>query len=1128
MRRLDVTRDAAALSLLPTNVDHFGALERLGALAAHRPGGLVRPNAPSWRVWRLGSEARRLIAASPPGIIDYPAAQTTVIDGREYAILLGRGGSEAIAARLLSEALTGMLEVDPHLAVALTLLKTGLALSEAVLIDSGLAGSQWPSHGDGRITIPSQQKLERLRAAVVVSGQRLERIGDLSLLDPLFGVFEDLEGRGYRPLMRLDQGVLVAAPFSLSSAVLVHVWERVQLSACLEQIAAQMRRQWMAETVALCELCDWRVERAGEDGVLLVELDDGTTAEIQLLFAQPVGGELPWIVETPAPQPIQEGAERLCMISALLACGGPAGVLTDPTQETVHWVLDAQGLEYLLDAIRLDPLALVRCHREIPGSIPSEAAGELLDVVGAVRYAEDNSVALDVQKEDPTELTIALARMNAARHCEPEWEHPNRATPVIRYRHSNDARVFVPLIPGPELRLLVTDGSTACWVSTNGTHASRLAAEAVLAHMTVYWIGKLMEVGLFKKDGGHGWSSTTVSYSHEDPQTIAAVMTGTGTSRLSFGAGFLSQLARSDNSADRRLIGALLDLIFGDPTDAEDMRLREVFLDELAPLGTGTFMIWNEATTPQLPADPPSVLPTSGMARLRADADLGNALRQAGAIGLARGSTAKDWLNVAVAGGIERLGQEVDEYGSELLERLVGLCELIALETEATAIRHPARAALGEFDRDELRGARENGIRNGAVRFLVEMTYARSPQGRRRVNRERLDRLRGLAELILNFAATSDAAYGGLVELEVMVPPNGPVVIGIAGQAMDAREAQWQLISDAAPDASRESHPGWWARDTQTPELELDKPIELDGAWRETSHAMRLALGFSLDDLVRVLRAVADRAAGVFGPVRLESEDLVLKTALVTNIDPKVCRAAIDFMSSRPEPNYDPLLSSFKPWKSGRDTGYLRRPLLTVDDSVLFSSMHVLISVKNLIGRLQSGRLRFEDRQLRIAAARLRRSIGGEWEDKLGQLIESLQLPVRVRCKQIGGRQLSSEQGNSIGDIDVLALDRSQHIVWALDAKSIAPDVTPLSLRAEVRQLEEEIPKHQRRLEWLERNRDAIVAEFALGSTNLLNWEIRGALVLQQPLGGAFMFEPALPIMTWRELRNQIGCATYE
>jgi len=109
---------------------------------------------------------------------------------------------------------------------------------------------------------------------------------------------------------------------------------------------------------------------------------------------------------------------------------------------------------------------------------------------------------------------------------------------------------------------------------------------------------------------------------------------------------------------------------------------------------------------------------------------------------------------------------------------------------------------------------------------------------------------------------------------------------------------------------------------------------------------------------------------------------------------------------------------------------------------------------------------------------------------------------VRVRCKQIGGRPLSSEQGNSIGDIDVLALDRRQRVVWALDAKSIAPDVTPLSLRAEVRQLEEEIPKHQRRLEWLERNRDAIVAEFALASTNLLDWEIRGALVLQQPLGG--------------------------
>jgi hypothetical protein len=359
MCRLDVIRDAAALSLSPTNIDHLGALERLGALAAYRAGGRVRPNAPFWRAWRSGSEARRLIAASPPGIIDYPAAQMTVIDGREYAILLGRSGSEAIAARLLSEALMGLLKEDPHLEVVLAMLETGFALGEAVLIDSGLAGSRWPSHRDGTVTIPIQQKLERLRAAVTVSEQRLERIGNLSLLDPLFGAFEDLDGRGRRPLMRLDQGVLVAAPFSLSSAVLTHAWERVQLSARRDQVIARMRQQWMAETVALCELCDWRIERAGEDGVLLVELDEGTTAEMQLLFAQPVGSEPSWIVETPASQPIQEGTERLFTISALLACGGPAGILTDPTQETVQWVLDAQGLEYLLDATRLDPLARI-------------------------------------------------------------------------------------------------------------------------------------------------------------------------------------------------------------------------------------------------------------------------------------------------------------------------------------------------------------------------------------------------------------------------------------------------------------------------------------------------------------------------------------------------------------------------------------------------------------------------------------------------------------------------------------------------------------------------------------------------------------------------------------------------
>ena len=663
---------------------------------------------------------------------------------------------------------------------------------------------------------------------------------------------------------------------------------------------------------------------------------------------------------------------------------------------------------------------------------------------------------------------------------------------MIRYRHSNDPRVFVPLVPGPQRRLLVADGNSVYWVSTKGTPTSRWSAEAVLAHMTVFWAGRLMAAGLLKAADQRGWSSVTVNYDHEDPRTVTASgMTESSGGCLSFGAGFLQELAREDNSADRRLIGALLDLIFGFAT-SEEIRLRKEFLDALAPLGGGTFVIWKDPEISETPASASGVPATSGRACLRAEADIAKALRAAGANGVADGAKAKKWLDTAVASGIQLLDREVAECDPGLLDNLVGLYELVALETQANTIQRSLRAALGEIDHDAfLNETQEAGIRYGAIRFLVEMAHARSPQGARQANRERIDRLRALAELILYFAATSDAAYGGLIELKVIVEASGPVIVAMSDEVTNVRKAQWLsrwlAITETEPDSWRESLPGW-AREMSVPGSTLNKPLKLSGAWEETSQAMHRALGFSFDELVRVVQAVAARARGVRGPIRLQMDDLVLDAARVTSIDTKACRAAIDFMSSGPATDYDPLLSRFKPWKSGRETGYARRPLLILGDTVLFSRAHVLVSLTIVIRRLLAERLHFEDPELKAAVAKLRKSTGGEWEDELGRRVESLELSVRVRCNHVGGRPVENEQGNSIGDIDVLAVDPSHRIVWALDAKSIASDVTPLRLRTEAKKLQKEIPKHQRRIEWLERNRDAIAAEFDLDPQDLRKW----------------------------------------
>jgi hypothetical protein len=109
---------------------------------------------------------------------------------------------------------------------------------------------------------------------------------------------------------------------------------------------------------------------------------------------------------------------------------------------------------------------------------------------------------------------------------------------------------------------------------------------------------------------------------------------------------------------------------------------------------------------------------------------------------------------------------------------------------------------------------------------------------------------------------------------------------------------------------------------------------------------------------------------------------------------------------------------------------------------------------------------------------------------------------------------LRRASGDSIGDIDVLVWSASGERVWLLDAKRLAPGVEARAAPREHKRLARAVARHDERLEWVRVNQDRLSAELGVGQA----WDVRGALVIDRPLAGAFYGGLALPVLMFSEL----------
>lgn len=1109
---------AAALQLLPENIERLVRLQRLAAIGAALP---ARPGASRLSPSRLRGLLKDQLVSGPDvrsGEDPYDDVYTAEVPfhGGPHLVMQGLTSRAAHTASLLLRAILGpagdSLPAE-YREDARLLASVLLGLSRAMCLRAGLRRGIAPSAvRSTEVFVPGEMKLNDLRKAVtfdvaalaaLLPGAAVPVVRGLSVAaggHPLqLGNGSD-DGLIVTPLLATDNGIVVANPGELVTAVRHHLILLADRHGCLPQLAVAFRRQAMYQTTELLALFGAEpLEAVDESGDPVIarqrfSMVDGKFIDLAVVTDdlsgysadEPYG---PWnvtdlservrnLIDPPGESPEDGQTLRLIVdegVGRTMFLG-----LQEPRRAGPMLMVLLDDLRVMIELDGNDPLFLWRF---------AQANHRLHDEMRVHSWSTLDNYAIYREKDysfylgddrKPTLLSVAVAtalplRVEAQRRIDRhEVRSPHRQSyvEVLAVYGSSTAPIYFTHPRYADSDLLVELDNADVWFgASQDVPANLFEFRSSVLEAMAYWTWQISTTypQLLRTAASGGRLYVDVSFDDIDAWT--AVLSGTVPQReaeswihpdspdgyrqrLRLSADGAGLLTSRDNNADRLLLRALLALLadLGSDRTLDQSRLVE----ELAPPGPKRML--RVTTAHEVPLRP-GALPR---ARMVQPAESANVLDELGrwlaSNGLATGPIPADQrtqvLGDVVSYYYKCIADVVAGLSADgLIDRLIVRNEALLHDEALSRDNLPAKiACFGESSELAQDLDREHKRRVSAAiasRFLVEYVAATPPTGQAPLTLETYDHLLALAAELASRATLSDAIYHDFSECELSLLESGRLGVSRG----DRYEAGTQAIAAANAESERKlALEPRLPTPRGTPKLPPSPDVEA---------AARAEFGFTLTDLADGIGELIG-----FGDERCTDEPYALPRREVEQQlqdalgwSQQQTEAFIDQLTLRQRPDFLSVGVDAYPWRYNREWSYVRRPIVqvesaTADPILVWGARHLWASGPYWFDLVYSGRLRAQSQAMRALMGKIRQDQNQKFERQIAATMKAAGCGITASgVSRIAGLRLLSRDGQDLGDIDAVGVHQPNKVILVAEAKDFELARNPAELSNEAKDL---------------------------------------------------------------------------
>lgn len=1158
---------ASGLMLLAENPSRLVRLHRLAALGMALPSNGTPPLSPSaarsiLKREDIGGGRIRMQEDTYSEVL----IQSISFYGGPYLVSPGSGEhTVADVENLLDAAFRGNWMPDDLRTPAHQLVRGLLTVSDMVFKKAGLKrGTQAAGSARTPIDVPGAARLKHFTDATFISNDELDAGGvwlrtviDALALDPgqLIGPCEtdvNDDRLHISPFLRLANGYRLALPLDLLTTLRFHLLRLARQSGEIEELGRRARdsafRRFMRllprnTSPTLLEKSDVMTRYllpidGKRDLHLILATDPLADWQEEVWGAQDTSDVLAHLesLVPPDSRRIYSTADELLHLL----------IIDSPGRSAFWGVRHFDGMDPVLIA-RTDDLEIMM-HEEPDGLLG------LLLFAQAIDRRPGESMSMDILDEfssyldheksfylsDDAAPTFTVFQpgdgLFPRQKYSAETDHhgvvaPLPNSPILRAtrRYKEDAPEIYVIDSGVSyFAYLVEIGEESVFVTVELGRSDFVGVEPELLECLAYWIrecairaptpliANTTEL-VVRLANPEAWK--TVGESSET-QPAVRIASRQGNHIVEFTDGFVALLQNESNLAERELVAALLQELYG-------LSVHEVApaLEAVAPLGPKRMLsAFDQNSSPDM-LSTGLPRPLTGHEQIVAQLldELGEWLRSpAGGgkeVGRMEGGERVRLLNLAVKHLFDLLQREIAQYDQKvLLDFLLAQNESLVHNAKVNATMMKSRlACFGEQSRaasELVVQRRESATAQRANRFLIEYAAAQPPSGTGVIEIGDYYRLLAISSEVIERATASDFLHYGLADFEVSILKSGrlgvsrdePVTV-----AMDAYAAASGLrtIRDAQ------------VLDTSNGIDDFDYKTFVDSS----ESAMRAEFGFTLSQLREVCGGLLD--LGVADQVtHIVRSTAKAQIARARGIPEEVVEDVLGGITLSARSDFSSIGSDAFPWRFSRDMSYVRRPLVLHGEELVFGYRSIYRLGPYWLDNLLSGRLqsRANTLEMQRCITEARRKINDSFARSVGARLESFGLTVWLSVNKLAGRRIVDATGGDLGDIDVLALEPRTRSIIAIEAKDFEIARTPSEIANELEKLfigkvgkKSTVELHGRRLDWLEKNLEHVVESYGFG-TGTKPWRVIGAIVTSEPLLTPLVASSHLRVMAFDDL----------
>jgi hypothetical protein len=382
-------------------------------------------------------------------------------------------------------------------------------------------------------------------------------------------------------------------------------------------------------------------------------------------------------------------------------------------------------------------------------------------------------------------------------------------------------------------------------------------------------------------------------------------------------------------------------------------------------------------------------------------------------------------------------------------------------------------------------------------RFLIECAAAQPPTGSEPWSLRRYDRLMALCAVMLDWAYLDDAYEYEMSDNDVLINSDGELRLVELDRYERGRSSFYDQYLEGQRRLASDVFGLRFGRDG------VDEPSPI---LARVDPAMDGEAGVSLTELRELLHA-ANAHARVLGAdaVAVDRADAIRDLAELLEWDDEKVDKGVAYltMGARAELLKPPTgtVLDVIPSRFARRWSLNRRPFIARGDQLVWGRRQVLAALRVIFTQVFSGRFQAlaETAELRDVVGAIASESGRAFEGEVADRIDGHVDVVRRSVKTINKRKIVRENGEDLGDIDVLSADRANKLVFAMEVKDLAGALTPTEVAGELKAHFDVVPgtsssKHRERTDWLTAHLPDVLAELDIAD-DPTGWRVLGVFV---------------------------------